>query len=96
MADICATCRFWLPDPETGDYDDHPVAFGQCRRNPPVISDHMATMTIGLVGFGGRTFDAEQIATTNAIHDATLRPVTFCTDWCGEFSAIPSLEPVRV
>jgi hypothetical protein len=54
---------------------------------PPVIVDHMARMAIPVVGFGGNVVDPEDVATVTSVHNATLRPATFYTDWCGEFDS---------
>jgi hypothetical protein len=95
MADLCAKCRFWLPDPESGEWDNSFTSFGTCRRLPPVISDHLAKIAMGAPCFG-QQFDAEELATTNNVHSASLHPATFCTDWCGDYSPIPSARPVEV
>lgn len=86
-AEQCNRCRFWLADTDSTNFDDEPHAFGKCRRYPPVISDHMAAVAIGLPSFG-QQYDPEDLATSTSVHDACLWPVTFCNYWCGEYAAV--------
>ncbi len=92
--DTCKSCRFWLADPK-GPTDNTPdedgpviedfLAFGGCRRFPPVVSDHMASIAIGPVGFGGHHHDPDDLATCIAVHNSCLWPVTWHATWCGEY-----------
>jgi hypothetical protein len=81
----CNGCRFWIADTTSDAFDEEPHAYGQCRRFPPTISDHMASISIGTPNFGEQ-YDPEDMADSIAVHRASLSPVTFCNDWCGEFS----------
>lgn len=85
----CNGCRFWLADPNSPEWDDEPHARGQCRRYPPTISDHMAAIALGTPSSGQRV-DPEEMTDTCSVYEACLLPVTFCTDWCGEFQATAS------
>lgn len=85
MTEQCNGCRFWLADEKSGNFDDQPHSFGRCRRFPPRVSDHMASISIGTPNFGEQC-DPEDLADTISVARASLLPVTFCTDWCGEFT----------
>lgn len=92
IAPLCASCRFWEADTNSGNFDEYPDARGRCRRYPPKVSDHMASIAIGTPGFGEQ-FDPEDLADSVSVARSCLLPVTFCTDWCGEFDPIAERGP---
>lgn len=98
MADeTCRTCRYWraYDGSQIGEEEFNTVPavvngklldvyeYGQCRRNPPVISDHMASIAIQRPRFGGNEPDPENVATATAVEQSCLWPVTYFTEWCG-------------
>lgn len=89
----CMSCRFWKIDHERDDEGRrHPepadVSFGWCRRFPPRVLDHMASMTIPHLGNGKHNYDPEDVATVSNVESATIFPATYgSTDWCGEYAA---------
>lgn len=87
MAERCACCRYWRADTASGDFDGMSNSFGHCRRYPPKVSDHMASLAIGTPRSREivSRVDLDKWATTDVVYDSCLLPVTFCTDWCGEF-----------
>jgi len=89
MTEQCNRCRFWFADPKSPSFDEEPHTHGKCRRHPPRISDHLASIAIGAPSFG-QSHDLEDYADSWSVHRSVLFPVTFCTDWCGEFA---SAEP---
>lgn len=90
MTEQCNRCRFWLADRKAPEFDDEPYAYGQCRRYPPTISDHMASIAVGTPNFG-QQYDPEDMADAIAIQRSCLLPVVFCNDWCGEYREAPIL-----
>lgn len=85
-ADNCSECRFWRQDPDAqieGERRDE--SFGWCRRNPPLVLDHMARMTIPHLGNSKDNYDPENVATAVNVHNATIFPATYGTGWCGEY-----------
>jgi hypothetical protein len=89
MTEQCNRCRFWLAVPdEVGDCPEDGPGFGWCRRNPPTLSDHMASMIIDRPRFGGHNYDPESVATVGNVHNSSLFPATWQTTWCGQFEPV--------
>lgn len=88
MSERCRICRFWQLDLAPNEKDkgeEWDAGFGWCRRDPPRINEHMARMVIDHPRFGGKNYDPEDVASASHVHDATLFPATFGTNWCGRF-----------
>ncbi|MDO7843430.1 hypothetical protein [Sphingomonas immobilis] len=92
MTDQCNRCRFWQVDIKSAEFDDEPHSYGRCRRYPPKISDHMASISVGTPSFG-QQYDPEDPADNISLYWAGLVPVTFCNDWCGEYASTRPEKP---
>ena len=92
MPDCCKTCRFWMPSPRSGDANEDEAGnevppfkpFGECRREPPRISEFMASMCFARPVYNGH-LEEDDGADYAARHSATIRPVTWWEDWCGHY-----------
>lgn len=80
----CNRCRFWLEDMRHRDPQDADFGFGSCRLKPPIVIDALVTVQIDRPRWGsGEVFD--DIVDTTSLARASRHPMTFATDWCGEF-----------
>ncbi|UAK25845.1 hypothetical protein [Sphingomonas nostoxanthinifaciens] len=86
MAERCDNCRYWLAGRGMADQvkANGDSAFGWCRRNPPRIVEHVASMSIRGPAFGNQ-IESNDAADVFAVSDATLFPAIFGTSWCGEW-----------
>jgi hypothetical protein len=88
VEESCKTCRFWKDLREEGDPIDWEM--GQCRFNPPTISEQFVGK-----GFVMQDFDDERFAggdwpsMDTIIADATVFPITDQDQWCGDYQPRP-------
>lgn len=88
----CNRCRFWSEDMNVRDLEDPDFGFGSCRLKPPTLIDSLVEAQIERPTWGsGETPD--DIMDTIELNRATRHPVTFATDWCGEFKLAHGLRP---
>jgi len=91
-AELCGTCRFWLPDQRTlapGEMlrpDD--LDFGLCRRRPPVVIEAMVVRHMTPASYREQ-IDPEDAFDTSDLFHSSHQPGTFVTEWCGEFERLP-------
>lgn len=91
----CATCRFWLPDPDgPQDHNDPAFGFGSCRLEPPKIVTPLAKLAMGKLRFG-QQFDPQDVFSVTDAYDASSFPGTYMHQWCGRFEWIPRLSPME-
>jgi len=94
MTEQCNRCRFWkFVTSGDADEDDQPYGWGWCRRYPPKVSDHMASITIGTPDFR-QQYCRDEMANEIAVSSACLLPATFSRDWCGEFASVEPEMPI--
>ncbi|HEX2594783.1 MAG TPA: hypothetical protein VHL34_24985 [Rhizomicrobium sp.] len=87
---FCGVCRHWQDAERSAD---ETLGWGWCRRYPPRVSDHVASMVIERPKFGGRNYDPEDVVTVSAVSDASIFPATWHDEFCGEFAAVA--DPVN-
>lgn len=89
MPDQCSRCRFFSEDMRMRDPADAAWGFGWCRRRPPVVVDSVIRAQLP------PPRDAKQtdiVIDTMQVFSASLSPVTFNTNWCGDFE--PEATPL--
>lgn len=91
----CEACRFWeridvdsvYPDDATTFSDDGLVEQGYCKRYPPtIVSDVLATVR-NLPLYLNRF---KSMTPSGMLHSASVWPVTWDFDSCGEWKPIPA------
>jgi len=90
----CSQCRFWkridpgrriagFDDVHMSDEEDDKFLIGECLRYPPKISDREIAETLKAPLYSGSRFASLPVS---VICSATLWPITWDSDGCGEFS----------
>ena len=83
----CKACIHWeslTGLSSLGEDDGGEPAFGKCRRHPPRINDAVLALIFPRQGLTGGGTDEGDVS--NALHEASLFPITFHSDRCGEFN----------
>lgn len=90
----CENCRYWERIDKDSVYendgtdfnDDGEVGEGHCKRYPPVVVSDALRTARDLPLYRGR-FAAQ--TPSAMVKTATIFPVTFDCDWCGEHQPTP-------
>lgn len=75
----CSTCRFW--DRYGTDYGDSAQLKGDCRRQPPAISNALLGARLKDGGF-----DDIDDPFVLSVYLSSAFPVTHEASWCGEYA----------
>ena len=94
MVDRCNRCRFWQEEDGTRDPEDVDFAFGKCRRKAPKIIGALAACMVERPAWGTQYTGDGYIVDTTDLSRVSLQPVTFATDWCGQFEDRESEIPL--
>ena len=70
------------------DPADEDFGFGSCRLKPPMLVDSLVEAQIERPSWGTGEIPND-IMDTISLNRASRQPVTFATDWCGEFKRNP-------
>lgn len=91
--ECCNLCRFWKEDMNHRDAQDPDFGFGSCRVKPPTLVECLVNVQIERPSWGSGEVP-DDIMDTIALSRASRHPVTFATDWCGEFAPEPLAVPL--
>lgn len=86
----CQNCRYWeridegnvYPDDGTSFNDEGSVAEGYCKRYPPVVVSDALRRARELPLYRG---PLKTMTISAMVKTATIFPVTYDCDWCGEY-----------
>jgi hypothetical protein len=69
---------------------------GHCRRKPPRVVGELIRLTLDPEFYEGSGVVGERTwrDLRGAIYEATVFPVVYETDWCGEYRAMPQSQAV--
>jgi hypothetical protein len=92
VPDTCASCRFWDRYTDEGLLESQ-RRVGDCRRQPPLISETILSRFMTVLSFGLQV-DASEATEPLALYAASAFAVTHQTSWCGEFDPINAEAPI--